>query len=87
MKKTIDEFMVFALVFPILLLILKAVFKDFIVISNRNIILIFVLSFVNIAIRNFLIVLKSKYNMGDRNFEFIRRIIFILIIGIYLIFR
>ncbi|KXZ39438.1 hypothetical protein SAMN05661008_00376 [Alkalithermobacter thermoalcaliphilus JW-YL-7 = DSM 7308] len=87
MRKIFDEFMTFAIVFPIILLLLKAFLNDFITVSNKDLLLIFILALVNIAIRNYFTSLKEKYNLDNRNFEFIRRIIFILLIGVYLILR
>lgn len=87
LKKIIDEFIVFAVVFPGLLLILKTFFKDMITLSYYNILLIFILSFINILVRHFLIIFRDKNNMSNRNFEFIRRMIMLIILGAYFFFR
>ncbi len=87
LKKIMDEFILFAVIFPGILLLSKMFLKDRITLSYHNIFLIFILSFINIILRHVLMVLKEKYNISSRNFEFMRRMILIMILGSYFLFR
>ncbi|WP_099187791.1 hypothetical protein [Tepidibacter mesophilus] len=83
MKKIIEEFGIFAVVFLAILTIMKLFKGNIDMISYSNITLIFVLSLINIILRHVLIAAKDKYTMSSRNFDFIRRMTMIGIIAIY----
>ncbi|KDR96101.1 hypothetical protein SAMN02745945_01622 [Peptoclostridium litorale DSM 5388] len=82
MKKIFDEFLVFALSFVVFFIGARLLFDDF-KINNLQITLILLLAFANIAIRNWLIRLQQAKNIRNREFELIRRLVFICFIGIY----
>ncbi|SHJ87328.1 hypothetical protein [Tepidibacter formicigenes] len=87
MKRIIDEFIIFTVVFPGILLIAKFFFKDLEMLSYHNILLIFILSFINIVLRHVLIYLKDKYRISPRNFELIRRLGLLAILSAYFYFK
>ena len=75
------------LFFQVYYLYIRLIFKDSAKITYQNILLIFVLSFINLVIRNILIRLKDKYNMSARNFELVRRLSMIALLGMYFYFK
>ena len=81
-KKIFDEFVVFALSFAVFIVGAKLLFDDF-NIAEIQIMLIFLLAFANIAARNWLVRLKQIKNIRNREFDLIRRLIFICFIGVY----
>ena len=81
-KKIFDEFLVFALSFIVFFVGARLLFDDF-YIGEIQITLILLLAFANIAIRNWLIRFQRIKNMRNREFELIRRLVFLCFIGIY----
>lgn len=81
-KRLFQDYFIFIIAFLIIFIVAKTFIKGF-EISNIQFILIAILAFFNMLAKEFLEIWRDKNSINQRNFDLIRRLVFIGFIAMY----